>query len=471
MIFNKEIEITDSYDVVVCGGGPAGCTAALSARRSGIRVLLIEGMGQLGGMAVSGHVSHWLGGRTQEGEWVVGGLFRALAEEAAERGFAVIPFWDPLHKYHPYGWFNWFIHGIPLDPFSIDYFFDEKMEQAGIDVLLHTNFVDTVVENNRITQVVLHNRSGLFAVQTKVVIDATGNAEIAYKSNCETVKGRPEDGKMAPSSLIFHVYNVDTEELMSAIEGSRDPKFRDLISQLKQNGEWNFPYDIFICTQLPEKGEFYINTCRLIGIDGTDGKSISDGMRQGRKEMFSLMAIFRKYFPGFKHAKIKSVATQLGIRETRRIIGDYIMTVDDLRKNKKFNDCIGFSMYGWDLPDPDKPSIQPFADDKKSGFKPKIEKGLTTPLPYRIMVPKGLDNLICPGRAVSVEGQVLGPVRVMAPCMAMGEAAGIAACQVVSSNISFSNVNIQQLRSELVRWGAIIEEEMLPPVYPRIDQI
>lgn len=124
MIFNKEIEITDSYDVVVCGGGPAGCTAALSARRSGIRVLLIEGMGQLGGMAVSGHVSHWLGGRTQEGEWVVGGLFRALAEEAAERGFAVIPFLDPLHKYHPYGWFNWFIHGIPLDPFSIDYFFD-----------------------------------------------------------------------------------------------------------------------------------------------------------------------------------------------------------------------------------------------------------------------------------------------------------------------------------------------------------
>ena len=91
---------------------------------------------------------------------------------------------------------------------------------------------------------------------------------------------------------------------------------------------------------MPEKGEFYINTCRLIGIDGTDGKSISDGMRQGRKEMFSLMAIFRKYFPGFKHAKIKSVATQLGIRETRRIIGDYIMTVDDLRKNKKFNDCI-----------------------------------------------------------------------------------------------------------------------------------
>lgn len=471
MIFNKDITNAGNYDVVICGGGPAGCTAALSAKRAGMKVLLIEEMGQLGGMAVSGHVSHWLGGRTQEGAWVVGGLFRTLSEEAAERGFAVIPHLDPIHDYHPYGWYNWFIHGIPLDPFSISYYLDEKMEKAGVEVLLHTNFVDVVIENSRITHLILYNRSGLFAIKTEAVIDATGNAEVAFKSKCDTVKGRPEDGKMAPSSLIFHVYNVDAGKLMSAIVKNRDPKFRDLIAQLRQSGEWEFPYDIFICTQLPEEGEFYVNTCRLVGVDGTDGKSISYGMKQGRKETYALMDIFRKYFPGFKHAKIKSVATQLGIRETRRIVGDYIMTVGDLSKNKKFDDCIGFSMYGWDLPDPDKPSVQPFAIDEKSGFKFKVEKGLTTPLPYRIMIPKGIENLICPGRAVSVEGQVLGPVRVMAPCMAMGEAAGIAASQVVSANIPFSDININQLRSELKRMGAIIDDGMLPPVYPRIDQI
>lgn len=471
MKFEKEIQEIEAYDVIVCGGGPSGCAAALAARREGLKVLLVESMGQLGGMAVSGHVSHWLGGRTQEGEWVVGGLFKTLVEEAAEKGYAVIPFLEPGKDYHPYGWFNWFIHGIPLDPFSIDLFLDQKMEDAGIDVLLHTQFVDTLVEDNRITQVVLFNHSGLFAVPVKAVIDATGNADVAYRSGCETIKGRTEDGLMAPTSLIFHAYNVDTEELMSAVEQNRDPKFRDLISRLREDGIWPYPYDIFICTQLPEKNEFYINTCRLVGIDGTDGKSLSEGMRQGRKETHELMCIFQQYFPGFKDARIKSIASQLGVRETRRIVGDYMLTVDDLRKNKSFDDNIGFSMYGWDLPDPNKPSIQPFAEDEKSGFKPKVEKGLTTPLPYRIMIPRTIRNLICPGRAVSVEGQVLGPVRVMAPCMAMGEVAGMACKQVVEEQASFATIDIPKLRTNLKKAGAIIDSEQLPTVYPRVDQV
>ncbi|KAF5073444.1 FAD dependent oxidoreductase [anaerobic digester metagenome] len=471
MKFEKDINNIEAYDVVVCGGGPSGCTAALSAKREGLKVLLVESMGQLGGMAVSGHVSHWLGGRTQEGEWVVGGLFKTLTEEAAEKGYAIIPFLEPEKDYHPYGWFNWFIHGIPLDPFSIDLFLDQKMKEAGIDVLLHTQFVDTIIEGNRITQVILFNRSGLFAVPVKAIIDATGNADVAYRSGCETIKGRREDGLMTPASLIFHVYNVNTEELMSAVEKNRDPKFRDLISRLRQDGIWSYPYDIFICTQLPGKDEFYINTCRLVGVDGTDGRSLSEGMQRGRKETHELMHIFQQYFPGFKNARIKSVASQLGVRETRRIVGDYMLTVSDLREEKSFEDNIGFSMYGWDLPDPKKPSIQPFADDEKCGFKSKVEKGLSTPLPYRIMIPKTIENLICPGRAVSVEGQVLGPVRVMAPCMAMGEAAGTACKQVVWENKSFGTINIPELRKGLRNTGAIIDRQQLPPIYPRVDQI
>ncbi|WP_080903236.1 FAD-dependent oxidoreductase [Parabacteroides sp. Marseille-P3160] len=469
--FVREIPLMEEYDVIVCGGGPSGTVAALAAKREGLKVLLVEGLGQLGGMATSGHVSHWLGGRTQEGEWVVQGLFKTIAEEAAKKGYAVIPSLSPNKDYHPYGWYNWFIHGIPLDPFSIDYFLDEKMGEAGVDVLLFTYFVDTVVEGDRITQVILYNRSGLFAVPTKAVIDATGNAEVAYRSNCETMKGRKEDGKMTPTSLVFHAYNVNEQELTQAIEKNRDPKFRDLIRQLREIGEWTFPYDIFICTRLPAKGEFYINTCRLVGIDGTDGRSVSEGMKRGREETHQLMSLFQKYFPGFKNARIKSVASQLGVRETRRIIGDYVMTVEDLKNDKVFDDCIGFSMYGWDLPDPNKPSVQPFADDEKTGFKQTVQKGLTTPLPFRIMIPKTIKNLICPGRAVSVEGQVLGPVRVMAPCMAMGEAAGIATKQVVMGNASFTNIDIEGLRARLKEAGAIIDREQLPVIYPRVDQI
>lgn len=471
MNYSSKLPVIENYDVVVCGGGPSGCAAALSAGREGLKTLLIEGMGQLGGMAVTGLVSQWLGGRTEEGEWVVGGIFRSLAEEATDKGYALTPSLDPYEKYHPFGWYNWFIHGVPLDPFSVDLFLDEKMEEAGVDVLFHTNIVDVIIRNTSITHLVLYNRSGLFAVPALAVIDATGNADVAARSGCETVKGRREDGKMTPASLIFHVYDVDQVALTKGIEKEKDPKFRNLIRSLKKTGEWDFPYDIFICTRLPEKGEFYINTIRLIGVDGTDGKSISDGMMRGRKEVHKLMEILKKYFPGFKNVQIKAIAPQLGIRETRRIVGDYMLTVEDLQQNRAFDDCIGFSMYGWDLPDPDKPSEQPFADDKVTGYKYKVQKGLSTPLPYRIMVPKPIENLICPGRAVSVEGQVLGPVRVMAPCMAMGEAAGMASKQVVRDGSSFSTINIQLLRKGLKKVGAIVNQEELPMIYPRIDQI
>jgi len=471
IVYSKKVPVLMEYDVAVCGGGPAGCAAALSACREGLNTLLIEGMGQLGGMAVTGLVSHWLGGRTQEGAWVTGGLFKSLAVEATAKGYALTPALSPGNKYHPYGWFNWFIHGIPLDPFKIDLFLDAKMDEAGVDVLLHTQVVDTIVDNDIITHLILQNRSGLFAVAAKAFVDATGNADIAEFSNCKTVKGRDEDGKMTVSSLIFHVYDVDEKELTRGVEKAGDPKFRDLINSLKAQGIWDFPGDIFICTKLVNEGEFYINTNRLIGIDGTDGFSVSEGMKRGRREIHRLMDIMREYFPGFEKAKIKTIAPQLGIRETRRITGEYIMTVDDLVHDRAFDDCIGFSMYGWDLPDPDKPSMQPFADDKVTGYTYKIKKGLSTPLPYRIMLPQPVNNLICPGRAVSVERQVLGPVRVMAPCMAMGEAAGMAADKVVKENIPFSRINIQKLRKKLKNVGGIIEPGQLPVIYPRVDQV
>jgi len=471
IFYERSIPVYGEYDVVVCGGGPSGCTSALAAKREGLKTLLVEGMGQLGGMAVTGLVSHWLGGRTQEGEWVVGGLFKSLAEEATGKGYAVLPKLKEGERYHPYAWFNWFIHGVPIDPFKIDLFLDNKMEDAGVDVFLHTQVVDVIVKNKLITHIILYNRSGIFAVKTKVIVDATGNADIAAFSGCQTVKGRKEDGKMTVSSLIFHVYGVEQKELTEAIKKNRDPKFRDLIYHLKEIGEWDFPGDIFICSKLVEEKEFYVNTNRLIGVDGTDGFSISEGMKKGRKDVHRLMNVLKKYFPGFQNAKIKTIAPQLGIRETRRIIGEYKMTVEDLSNDRVFDDCIGFSMYGWDLPDPAKPAVQPFADDEKSGYKYKIKKGLSTPIPYRIMIPQPIQSLICPGRAVSVERQVLGPVRVMAPCMAMGEAAGVAAGQVVNNGIPFSKIDIKKLRVRLREVGVILDKEQLPVIYPRIDQV
>jgi hypothetical protein len=447
LVFQRDIPLGQAYDVVVCGGGPSGLAAALAARRSGLKVLLIDSNGQLGGNGTSGLVSHWLGGRTNDcRRWVVGGIFRSLCQEAQKRGIALIP-GPPEGPYQPHGWYKGQLAaGIPFDPFGMAVLLDQTVQNAGVSVLLHTSAVDAVVEKGRITHLVMMNKSGLCAVPTTAVIDATGDADIAARIGCPFVKGRNEDGLMTPASLMLHVDNIDTAALGGYIQKNKSPRFRREIAELRKTGEWTFPYDIFISVQLCQNDTMMINTIRLTDIDGTDGRSLTEGMIRGRDEVQKLMQVMRRHFPGFAQARLKTVAPVLGIRETRRICGIYTLTVSDLAQGRDFDDTIGFSSYGWDMPDPEHPSQNPSHGTKSEAV----------PIPYRIMLPEAIANLICPGRAISVERPVLGPLRVMAPCMAMGEAAGVASVQVVRENKSFAGVDSVRLREQLAEHNAVV---------------
>ena len=501
LCFARDIPVCGEYDVVVCGGGPSGITAALAARRAGLRVLLVEGQGQLGGTGISSLVSHWLGGRSSDcRSWVVGGIFRSLVQEAADKDIALIPVFGvakpktesrkrkpgrgdaakgrrgdfgryppvsaspPLRvvippqstirnpkseiRYQPHGWYmGQLAAGIPFDPFRMAHLLDGRMARAKVETLLLTQVVDAVVEDDRITHIVLFNKSGLSAVATRAVVDATGDADVAARTGCECVLGREEDGLMTPTTLMFHVDHVDQQSLSDYIHEHDSPRFRRKIAELRKSGEWKFPYEIFISVQLDEPGTMMINTIRLVGIDGTDGPSKTEGMIRGREEVEELFSLMKKHFPGFGKSRLKAVAPLLGVRETRRIRGPYVLTVADLNAGRDFEDTIGFSAYGWDLPDPKRPSHNP-AHGKKSQ---------RTPIPYRIMVPRPIRNLICPGRAMSVERPVLGPLRVMAPCMAMGEAAGEATALALTNNVPFTAVDVATLRQRLRKHGAIID--------------
>ena len=255
---------------------------------------------------------------------------------------------------------------------------------------------------------------------------------------------------MAPATLIFCVDRVDRDALANYIERHDAPRFRELIRELRQNGEWPFPYDIFISLQVLDDDVFAINTSRLCGVDGTDVASLTAGLMAGRSETDQLFALMRRHFPGFGRARIRWVAPSLGVRETRRIVGDFCLTVADLAAAREFDDTIAYSSYEWDLPDPREPSLQPMREQKAT--KPRF-----TPVPYRTMLPLPITNLICPGRAISVERDVLGPLRVMAPCMAMGEAAGLAARQVAAGDIAFRDVDTAALRTRLRANGAIVD--------------
>lgn len=439
-----------TWDVVVCGGGPAGCAAAVAARRAGRSVLLLEGQGQLGGMGTSGLVSHWLGGRTHDGRWVAGGLFREWAQDAAARGIALLPHSDPAVPFTPHGWVGGLVHGVPFDPFAMAAYLDGQVTGAGVEVLFFSQVVDAETKGDRIERVLVANKAGVGAVRGRVFIDATGDADLAARSGCQVVAGREGDHLMAAATLMFHVDNVDQKALAAYIGEHNSPRFKAEILRLRERGEWPFPYEIFISVQLQEKGVMMINTSRLCDVDGTDPRSISDGMRRGRTETQQLLAVMRRHFPGFARARLKAVAPLLGVRETRRLLGEYVLTVAEVSGGTGFPDTIGFSAYGWDLPDPKRPSYQPM-------HEAKVAKPSVTPIPYRILLPRPVTNLICPGRAVSVEREVLGPLRVMAPCMVMGQAAGVAAAQASARAAVMADVEIPGLQAALREAGAILE--------------
>ncbi len=450
----KDVSVRGEYDVVVCGGGPAGCAAAVAAARQGLRTLIVEAQGQLGGMGTSGMVSHWLGGRTFNCEnWVVGGIFRELTLKAVERGVALLPNPEPDGRLSPHGWCQAgpITAGIPFDPFAMASLLDDEMRDADVQVLFFTRAVDVLVADARITHVILHNKSGFQAVAARTVIDATGDADVAALAGCPTLLGREEDRLMTPVTLQIHMDHIDADALAeyanAHVQGGAF-RWLDEIQELMKQGEWAFSYNRLICVQLTENDVFMINTSRLTGYDGTNGESITQAMMQGRREALQLLEILRKHAPGFKNARLKTVAPLLGVRETRRIVGDFALGVDDLLSGDGFDDVIGFSAYGWDLPDPKRPSHQPM----EGRATPE-----RTPIPYRVMLPKKIENLICPGRAVSCERDVLGPLRVMAPCMAMGEAAGVAAAQVARRQIPFAAADTDELRSELRRQGAVLQ--------------
>lgn len=466
--FNRQIPLCEkTYDLVVAGGGPAGVAAALAAARQGLQVLLVEGQGQLGGTATSGLVSHWLGGRTDDClHWVVGGIFRELSLEAHRRGIARLPRHLDNGNYSPHGWDGnkQLTAGIPFDPFAMMVLLDEVLAKAGVAVLSATSVVDTEVVGDRIERLVIYNKSGLQAVAAQLFVDATGDADLAFRSGCAVELGREEDRLMAPATLECQMDQVDLKEFQQYVQEHRAPRFLTEIANWQMAGDWPFDYNRLITVLLNNDDTFLINTSRLCGVDGTDGESVSDAFRNGRQESFKLFEILRRRVPGFEKARIRAVAGMVGIRETRRLIGGFRLTVEELQNGTMFPDTVGFSAYGWDLPDPMHPSFQPM-DDKGC----KIAGGLT-PLPYRIMLPNPVRNLICPGRAVNVERDVLGPVRVMAPCMAMGEAAGVAS-RLALSERDFIGVDPALLRQELTAGGVLLSPEKLPPVVFDADHI
>ncbi len=443
MKYTKELIESEKYDIVVCGGGFSGFAAAYAAGREGKTVLLIERNNCIGGVGTQGLVNHILGVRKpmENGTYqtCIGGIFAELERRMVKNGYAIDVNQVDL-MLPPHGWKAFLGVGLVYDNEAMKLTLESMLGEVDVKILYGTDVIDVMKEDDQISGLVIHNKSGLQFVKGKYFVDATGDGDICAYAGCNFMLG-DEKGETSAASLEMHVENVDYEALTEYMRSTGDTRFREIISKLKEAGEWQFPYDIFISVMLTQKDVFMINTIRQVGINGIEAQSLTHGVIEGRKENFALFSVMKKHFPGFQNAKIRSIAPTIGIRETRRIEGEYVLAVGDLIDGKQFDDSIALSAYGWDMPDPRKPSIQPFDKVKKSSDY--------TQIPYRCLLPKSVDNLIVAGRCVSVEREVLGVVRVMGPCIAMGEAAGIASTLALENGACYKNIDIRELQNRI----------------------
>ena len=439
-------------DILVCGGGPSGFAAAVAAGRSGQRVLLIEQQGTLGGVATSGMVAVLLGGfsRGDNRRRVVGGIYGELLERLDAR------------KGHN-------LKGVAdyVDIEAMKLVCDEMAVDAGVRILFFSTVFGARSNGSLVSEAYVANKGGMTVVRPKVVIDCTGDADIACTVGCPVALGRPEDleypGEMAPATVRCLMTGVDTDAVAEYVQATGDRRFRAIVSRLIEEGKWpeEFAFDM-LCMEPSDwtMGLFQPNIIRQVGVDGTDPHSVTAAMMEGRRFNDMMTEILRKHVPGFKRAKLVATAPVVGIRETRRIIGNLLLSESHLESGAQFPDTIGLSGYGWDLPHPRRPSYQEKFGSWKSlpGTHINHEK---IEIPYRCLLPRKIDNLIVAGRAISVEYHALGPVRVMAPCMATGHAAGNAAALAMESLAAgelpvFTRVDTEVLRSRLTDQGAIL---------------
>lgn len=430
--YTKTIEVVGEYDVAVVGGGPAGVCAAVSAARMGARVLLVERHGILGGNLTLGHVSPILGAVS---EGTMYSEIEGLLDEAHK---------DAKQVMTRNG------REIHIDFEEAKGILASFVKKNGAEFMLCTSVADVIKDGNKITGLVLNTPSGLCAVSANVVIDASGDGHAAYLAGAEYKVGRDGDGRTQPCTLEFVVDGVDESVAISAWGGS-DPvklpsgqEYRELCKEKNAEGELPENVTIVRLHRTFYDGERSVNATQLNGIDPLDGKVLADSEVELRAQIDSVVAFLRKYVPGYENCRIKSSASVLGVRETRRIMGEYVLCDKDVEDGARFDDVVVHK--AWFLIDIHNPAGGGQAEGHSKMAQPYD-------IPYRCLLPLGVENLLTSGRCISGTHRAHASYRVMAICMATGEAAGVAAALAAKSNRTVREVGASEIQKVLTSRG------------------
>lgn len=451
--FQKVIPVRDEIDVLVVGAGPSGFAAAIAASRNGAKTMLIEKHGCIGGMATVGLVGPFMTSFDAAGETqTIRGLFEELVTRLEERGGAIHPskvrcgtsycaFIIPGHD-----------HVTPFDPEWLKLVATEMVLESGVELLLHTRCLDVIKEGDRVTGVVAANKSGLQAIKATVIVDCSGDADVAEWSGVPTVLGRQDDHGMQPATMFFRICNVDSEKVKAYVQENRHlvgrpfhGPFSWLVKEARERGEWDIPRGEINMYETPNPGEWRVNTTRILNVDGTRAQDLTRAEIEGRRQARKVFEFIRSHIPGCEQARLMDTAAVVGIRETRHIVGEYVVTKEDVLSSRVFDDSILLASNSVDI----------HSKDAESG-EYTIINGRWYGIPYRSLVPLAVENLLVAGRPISATSEASSAFRVMPCCIGTGQAAGTAAALAVKSGVAPRHVNVSRLRDLLRAQGVYL---------------
>jgi hypothetical protein len=456
------------FDVIVCGGGTAGAVAAIAAGRSGARTLLLDQYGTVGGMASTG--MSFLGVSDACGRRALGGIGAELFERLVEVGAA---FHDRPDEQ--------LSSVTAADPYVLQQVLLTMLSESGVEFLLHSFCVDARVEDGRVRGVLVANKGGLETVEGRVIVDTTGDGDVAARAGAQFVLGRQSDRLMQPVTRIFRVGDVETEVMFRYLRahpeemslpdrwhggtdyGASDLEhasvvmdaFPTLVAAARASGELTVDRDRLGIETGPVTGVVTINATRVHGIDGTDPDALSRAEVETQRQMFEIFRFLRRRVPGFANCRLLGASYQVGIRETRHIMGDYVLTIEDVLSGRDFPDTVARGAYPVDLHDVGAGAEE--MGDRVSGggvTLRRIERAYG--IPVRCLTPTGLDGLIVAGRSISATHEAGGSVRGQAVCMATGHAAGALAGLACRRPGSIRDVQAAELQETLLRERAIL---------------
>ncbi|MCA0448195.1 MAG: FAD-dependent oxidoreductase [Proteobacteria bacterium] len=426
----KDLRVAGHYDVVVCGGGPAGLIAAVAAARNGAKTLLIERYGFVGGMSTSALVTP-ISEFRHFGKQHIGGIPFELLKKAADLDGANVALESG---------------NFPVNDEILKLAAQRLLLESGVTLLYHAWFSDCVMDDGRITHVIVQNKAGRVAYAARVFIDCTGDADLVRAAGFPTVKG----DVLQPATLWFQLGGVDTDAL--------DYLFRDAVDGMLPVSAVirNRLLELNACNEIPIFGGPWINRFFHDGMvsinllreatDASDPEWFTRTECSLRENLHLMIDVLRREFPEFRNCWLAKSGIQTGVRESYHIVGLYQLQKDDILVPKAFPDTIAKGAHVID--------IHSSSSNEQDGLVvPRQEYNV----PLRCLVPQGSINLVTAGRCLSADGPGFGSVRVMATCMAMGQGAGTAAALAVSHGYSMSEMNFEHLRETLIAQGAVVD--------------